>query len=525
MELPDGLWREVVDSLASEVALLDASGTIRYTNRQWQAFALENGLVGEQAASVGENYLAVTETEDDEYAREAFGGIRAVLDGGRSGFSMEYPCRSPDGERWFRLSAQSVTLDGDRYAAVEHLDLTDRKLAELTVAEKNERLEALYRAAQDLLQVETHEAAAEVALTAIEEVLELPLAGLWLYDDDRDVLEPVAATAEARAVVGDHPTYSGGDSLAWRTFSEKETQVFRDLSSVPSRYNPDTPIRSEISLPLGRHGVLNIGATEPDAFDDIDVSLVEMWAVTVAHVLSRISRERDLGDRERELKRQNDRLDRFASLVSHDLRNPLNVASGRVELARQECESDHLAVAERALDRMERLIDDMLVLAREGDAIGETEAVRIADLAEECWAAVETDGATLTVDGDFTVRADRSRLAQVFENLFRNSVEHGSTSGRPEADDSVEHGSAESDGVGVTVGHTGDGFYVEDDGPGIPEAERERVFESGYSTSTDGTGFGLAIARGVVEAHGWTITATGGREGGARFEITGVEGG
>ncbi|MFC6770881.1 sensor histidine kinase, partial [Halorubrum pallidum] len=137
--------------------------------------------------------------------------------------------------------------------------------------------------------------------------------------------------------------------------------------------------------------------------------------------------------------------------------------------------------------------------------------------------------ATLAIETDASVRGDESRLRQLFENLFRNGVEHGTPSGRTRSDDAVEHdaaGGGDGDGSPLTIAvgelDDGSGFYVEDDGIGIPADRRESVFESGYTTDTDGTGFGLTIAREVVEAHGWEIEVTAGNTGGARFEITGV---
>ena len=137
---------------------------------------------------------------------------------------------------------------------------------------------------------------------------------------------------------------------------------------------------------------------------------------------------------------------------------------------------------------------------------------------------------------DTTIVAEESRFRHLLENLFANSVEHGSTGPASQArQDSVEHGSAGSqtqsddaidhggEDVSITVGRLDDGFYVADDGAGIPEAERDRVFRVGYSTGESGTGFGLNIVKQVAEAHGWSIRVTEGDEGGARFEITGVE--
>jgi PAS domain S-box-containing protein len=215
-------------------------------------------------------------------------------------------------------------------------------------------------------------------------------------------------------------------------------------------------------------------------------------------------------ERERKLERQNERLEEFVSVVSHDLQNPLNVAAGRLELADEECESDHLDAAARALDRMDELVADLLRLAREGERVNEIESVTLADVVEECWHNVTTAEAELVVETTRTIRADPGRLQHLLENLLRNAVEHGSTDGT---------------GVTITVGDMDGGFYVEDDGPGIPEPKRSQVFESGYSTTPDGTGFGLAIVKEVVEAHEWSIRVTESTTGGARFEITGVEAG
>ena len=245
---------------------------------------------------------------------------------------------------------------------------------------------------------------------------------------------------------------------------------------------------------------------------------------------------RDVSDRkehERELERQNERLEEFASMVSHDLRSPLTVATGRLELAKETGDEEHLEEVEAALERMDSLIEQVLALARKGQTVGETEETNLEELAREAWKSVETSGATLETGDVGTVEADKVRLLGVFENLFGNSVEHGSTGSQTGSDSSVEHGSAEgqeqSDSeekaafdVTVRVGSLEDGFYVEDDGQGIPEDEREDVFEYGYSAGGGGTGFGLAIVKNIVEAHGWEIELTESEEGGARFEVTGV---
>jgi signal transduction histidine kinase len=273
----------------------------------------------------------------------------------------------------------------------------------------------------------------------------------------------------------------------------------------------------------------------------------------------------DVTDEERrreELERQNERLDQFASRLTHDLKSPLAVVTGNLELAREDDvdAEEVLDTAAEALEHMETLIEELRALAEAGQSIETVERVALAEAARRAWRIVAAADATLTVHDDGVLRADPERLGQLLDNLFRNAVEHGSTSSRPEADDAVEHGStspasdarqdavehgstspasdapedavehgstspasdARQDAVSIHVGTTPDGFYVADDGPGIPPADRHAVFDEGFSTG-DGMGVGLTIVADVVEAHGWDITVTESMAGGARFEITGVE--
>lgn len=205
------------------------------------------------------------------------------------------------------------------------------------------------------------------------------------------------------------------------------------------------------------------------------------------------------------LKSQEARLQEFTSVVSHDLRSPLSVAKGRLQLAKEEAESEHLDAASDALDRIEQLIEELLVLAQSGETVGDREQVNLGDLAERCWRNLRTAEASLVVKTDRILRADESRLRQLLENLFRNAVEHGGKS------------------VTVTVGSLDEGFYVEDDGIGIPPAQRKTLLDRTSTVMDRTSGLGLQIAVQIVDGHGWEIQAVEGTTGGARFEITGVK--
>ncbi|MFB6205897.1 MAG: histidine kinase N-terminal 7TM domain-containing protein [Haloglomus sp.] len=205
----------------------------------------------------------------------------------------------------------------------------------------------------------------------------------------------------------------------------------------------------------------------------------------------------------RRLRKQNEQLEEFAAAAAHDLRNPLNVIDGYAELARETGDETHFERIQQAVDRMNRLVDDLLALGRRGRLVESTSAVSLAEAAERAWQGIDTRDATLEIEAGEPVPADADRLVQLLENLFANAVQ-------------------QDPAVTVTVGRTPDGFYVADDGPGIPSADHERVFDYGYTTRETGSGFGLAVVETVADAHGWEVSVTEGQAGGARFEVTGV---
>lgn len=212
---------------------------------------------------------------------------------------------------------------------------------------------------------------------------------------------------------------------------------------------------------------------------------------------------------ERQLRRQNDRLDQFAATVSHDLRNPLNVASGYFNLLATDLEStneqfdESIEEIRTAHERMNEIIEDAITIAREGTAVIAPEPVDLETAVEAAWRSITAPEAAVRVQITGTVAADRDRLVRLLENALRNAVEHG------------------GENVTVRIGMlaTERGFYVEDDGSGIDPEIRTDVFDQGETTAEDGSGLGLAIVRTIADAHGWSIRVTEGTAGGARFEF------
>jgi len=146
------------------------------------------------------------------------------------------------------------------------------------------------------------------------------------------------------------------------------------------------------------------------------------------------------------------------------------------------------------------------------ETVTETETLKIEPQARLAWEGTDTPHGTLSIDltAASTVDANPDLLQHIFENLFRNATDHNEESVTVTVGSLTQNPGSDPDPIG---------FYIEDDGNGIPAAVREQIFEHGYTSNQSGTGLGLSIVHDFVTAHGWEISATDAYTGGARFEI------
>lgn len=212
-------------------------------------------------------------------------------------------------------------------------------------------------------------------------------------------------------------------------------------------------------------------------------------------------------EQQQRLEQQNKRLESFAGMLAHELRNPLQIAQIHLQQAQPHNE-DAAAEIETAHERMKEMIDVLLVTVRGSDANLDSQPVAITDVAMDGWAdaaeAAQTETADLDVETSQTIQADPVHVGHLLRNLFRNSLEHG------------------DENVTVCVGDLNTGFYIEDDGPGIPEDARDDVVKAGFTTRADGIGLGLTYVVHLAETYGWQYTITDSAAGGARFEFRDV---
>lgn len=316
---------------------------------------------------------------------------------------------------------------------------------------------------------------------------------------------------------GDHELLQSGESCPLskaycRKTLEQEAALTVQHAAVEGwesdtayeEFGLESYIGAKVIVEGGVYGTFCFAGDEPreEPFSNEEETFVELMAEWVSYELFQ-KRATE------QIEQQRDQLEEFASVVSHDLRNPLGIIQGYIDLAEQTGDPEHFDRCRNALERMDTLIGDLLTLARGGQSISKTESIKLGELIRDCWEVVPAEEATAELNDDIVLRGDLSRVQQLFENLFRNAVEHGG------GDVTIRVGALESE--------SDSGIYVEDNGAGIPEKERDQIFTDGYSTGENGSGFGLTIVQQIVEAHGWNIHVTDSETGGARFEITGTE--
>lgn len=358
-------------------------------------------------------------------------------------------------------------------------------------------------------------------------------------DIDVTVVDAEAATDEAVADAVRSALAGGVHSDAARPPSRMETMLLSMLDQFPVHlYAKDGAARHVITSstnqsPLELAGLTDLEYTElPEdhrraAYND-DLSVLEgdgkrveveeytdfidshtlttkvPWYGADDDVIGLVGLTRDITERkkrEQASRRQHELLVKVALVAAHELRNELQVAAGRLELLEED--GEHVETIADAQRRLVDIIDKVVELASAERPERTREGLWLSTLAREVWDTLDPADAELHIVEDLHFVADRESTSLFLGILFRNAVQHGGPA------------------VTVTVGATERGLSVADDGDGVDATPPERVFDAGYTTDSDSTGFGLYVARSIADEHGWQLELGESAEGGARFDVVG----
>ncbi len=283
----------VLEEAAVGVFVLDDELDIAWINDATERyFGLDAAtVVGRDKASVIDDVISDRVGEPDRFADILGATYDDNVDAER------FECRVTPGEgreeRWLEHRSEPIRSGPYAGGRVElYYDVTERH-------RRAYQLRRLNEAVRGWLGTETRRAVAEQACRQLADILDLDLNGVFLHDADAEVLEPVAWTDAAQSLLGEPPTFEAGEGIAWRVFETGEPEIYDDVTVDPDVYNSETPIRSELSLPIGDHGIVIIGSEERAAFDAADLSLAKIVASSLEATFDRIRHERRL-ERERE---------------------------------------------------------------------------------------------------------------------------------------------------------------------------------------------------------------------------------
>ncbi|GGM27378.1 ATP-binding protein [Haloarcula argentinensis] len=419
-------------------------------------------------------------------------------------------------ETWYR----PVFDDGELTQVVSVArDITDLK-------QREARIETLSEATNELLYTRTERAVADTVTQIAQRIIDQPLAAMWSYDSDDDTLYPIGATSEAAdfaavETASDLPPM-GPESDENRLFHDGSPTVVEDYQTLSNPSVPQTPLRTVLFLPLEDYGMLCIGSPTVESFDSHDRFLLEILASTGAAALDRVERETRLKSKQTELERSNEALQQFAYIASHDLQEPLRMVSSYVDLLDSEYGDDldeeaaeYMAFAVDGARRMQEMVNALLRYSRVETNSGdfeETDPEAVLDrTGDALQMRIEEVDATITAESLPPVEADPNQVGQVFQNLLENAIEYAVEA---DIEPRVEV-SAEEDDDMVT-------FTVSDNGPGIPAADHEEVFDIFHRAGahdTEGTGIGLAVCQRIVLRHDGRIWVEPSDDG-ATFKFT-----
>lgn len=411
---------------------------------------------------------------------------------------------------------------------LEQTAISDRTHVNL-LADERAAYQRLYELASTLGASSSVEETLPVLLNRLASYLD-STTGAWLLADEHSGMLKVASTVviDGETVEVDQPLEvrmrdSAFVSKALR--SERPVSVRVDTSKkerhgVLGKLGISVALAAPLIVEGQRVGVVLVGNPRKGFYDERDIDELRVLSAPAGLVLAQLRRQREAEELNQRLREVAEMKTDFVSVVSHELRTPLTSIRGALDtltrpglVEENTIVSELIGSAQRQSSRLERLINDLLVASRldRGTMKSTLVPVSVADVVAEVVPLIGYSGITVDVSSADVIAADPDQFTQVVRNLIENAVKYG---GGTDVDVSVVR-----EAGGLTL-------VVADHGPGIPEADRDRVFdrfvqlERPDRRSQEGSGLGLAIVKSLVGAMGGRISVTETRGGGATFRAS-----
>ena len=484
----------VIDSVEQHLAVIDEHGVVIAVNRAWQRYGAQNGAL--TINSVGQDYLGVLDRaalrDDGDDARQAAIGIRGVLVGSRASYSLDYPCHSPNQQRWFRQRVVP-NLATRRGAVVTHRDITAQRADDEARRLSDAALKAVSQgvviadAAHRVVWVNDAFAAATGYVAA-------DVLGKTLQDLQGPSTDPATVSAIC-AALRDGAEFSG---------------------EIQSHRRDGSPFWNDLTISPVRDGLQRL----------------THFALVVRDVSARHASASERARLEQQLQQAQklETVGRLAGGVAHDFNNMLSVILGYVDLTLLEQHDerlrDDLQQIRTAAQRSANITGQLLAFARK-QVIAPTPL----DLSEVVTNAVKLLARLIGEDVRLTwmpaedlwlIHMDPSQVDQIITNLCVNARDAIADVGNVvlQAENCVVDARFAAQHVGAALGDYVR-LTVRDDGHGMDDETLSHIFEPFFTTKSNGrgTGLGLATVYGVAQQNGGFITVSSVVGAGTTFEV------
>ncbi len=392
------------------------------------------------------------------------------------------------------ISARVIDEEGERVQSIIR-DITERKKAENKVREAKEKIEELHKKSTKLLTCESEEEVFKIAVNAVENILDFDICSFAKVEDNKIIVkERTSGLPEGDYL--ERPLDEGG--IDTKTYLNQISYLIKNVNQHEDAKPVNSKYKSAMSIPIGEYGVFQAVATEEDYFDEDDLNTTELLINDVTNALKRIEM------REKE--------EFLHSLLRHDVRNKSVLVQGYLDLAEDfdlpEEVQEYIQRAKHVTNNGIDIIDKVKKLR----TIEEKSNIRnikikplLIDVISDHEEQLKQNEIKYTFEAeDYKVKGG-SLLDDLFSNILENSIKHSKCDKI-----NIEAYSDEDECI----------ITIEDDGKGIEDKEKDKIFDKGYRLGEDsGTGLGMYIVREIAQNYNGKVEVKDSDMGGARFDI------
>ncbi|MFW6142333.1 MAG: PAS domain S-box protein [Candidatus Saliniplasma sp.] len=372
------------------------------------------------------------------------------------------------------------------------IDITRMEQAEAKIKKNKEKLEKLHKASAKLETCQSEDEVFDLAVKAAEDILELDMCTIMVPDDGKMVNKKVS-----KNYPDDEDHLIIEQSAAGKAFLENESFLTDDIEKDELTSPTREEYRSGITVPIESFGVFQAVSSNVSNFDGDDLKIVELLMGHVSESLKRV-----------EIKKREDFL---YSLLRHDVENKIQVVKGYLRLLEDKGlsdeEKDFIRNAVRACDEGSNLITKVRTLSRLSDAEKEELNLRLVlnEVLDEYEPRASDKGIKITFQGCNCSVDSSLLLKELFSNLLENSIQHSGC-------EKIRINFEETDDLCIV--------RVEDDGKGLSDEEKEKVFEKGYKKGPSaGSGLGMYLVKEIADRYGAGVEVKDSELGGVRFDV------